>query len=292
MRKIAFVNSNLIVCGGIITNFEYVSRLRKLGYEAFIIANQYGELERYYDIKHDTMDLLETLTDEDVIIANRWEQCEELEKYKGRKIQLVQGDDTIYYKNHVDLPKLIQTRNNPNWELIGVSEYALKNWKRGVVIPNGINERFFTNIGMERDIECLVEGNNEPNKNIHYAIEKAREYNQKVTWMGRETGLFPGVETITNPPQREIPFIYQRSKHFFKYSHSEGFSLPILEAMASGCIVHTWDMGGNDFCIDGYNCWISSYDETKNKEIVKNAIETAKGFTWDKALDKLLFFLT
>lgn len=293
MHKIAFVNTNLITCGGLITNFEYVTRLRKRGFKAFLISNEYGELERYYDLPHDKMSVLEEFTDRDVIIANRWEQCDELMKYKGRKIQFVQGDDTIYYKNHVDLPKLLKARNDPRWELIGVSKFALKNWNRGEVIPNGINERFFTNIGLERDIDALIEGNNEPNKNIPYAIERAvKDKHSNLVWLGRETTNIHGIETITNPRQRDIPFIYQRAEHFYKFSHSEGFSLPILEAMASGCIVHTWDMGGNDFCKDGYNCWMTSYDLTKNEEIRENAIKTAKEFTWDKSLDKLINFLT
>lgn len=289
--KIAFVNSNLILCGGIITNYEYVSRLKQRGFDARLLSNTGNEdLEKYYSLPNEPIETLKEWSDDDVIIANRWEQIKDLEKYKGIKIQFVQGDDTIYYQNHSDLPKLIEARNNQKWRLIGVSLYALKNWKRGMVIPNGINERFFNIIGLERDIPCLVEGNDEPNKNIPYAIEQARNFSDDITWLGRETHE-RGVKTITNPPQREIPFIYQRAKHFFKYSHSEGFSLPILEAMASGCIVHTRNMGGNDFCIDGFNCWMNSYDESQNDFIIRNAKQTAQDYSWERSIDNLTQYI-
>lgn len=291
MPRIGFHIGNPIICGGIIVPFEYVKRLKERGYEAYIIANNSNEeLERFYGINHSNISILDNFTDEDVIIAVRWEQTQDLEKYKGIKIQFVQGDDTIYYKNHSDLPRLIKARNNPNWELIGVSKFCLKNWGRGTVIPNGVSERFFNHIGLERNIPCLVEGNDEPNKNIPYAIEQARKFSDDITWMGRETHE-RGVKTITNPPQREIPFIYQRAEHFFKYSYSEGFSLPILEAMASGCIVHTKDMGGNDFCIDGFNCWMNSYDESQNKFIIQNAKQTAQDYSWDRSIDNLTQYL-
>lgn len=270
--KIAFVNTNMVTCGGIITNYEYVKEIRQRGIEANLYANDGNtELEKSYGIKQVPIENLDGCGDEDVIIANRWEQCSELEKYKGRKIQFVQGNDRYYYEsvNHCDLQKMIDTRNNPNWELIGVSEYVLKDWGRGTVISNGINSRFFQKLDVERDIDALVEGTNENLKNIDYAIQKAKEDGHKrIVWMGCETKPVEGVECITNPPQEEIPKIYQRAKHFYKYSHSEGFSLPVVEAKASGCILHLGDMGHN---------FPEDFDP--------------KQYTWSKACDKLLEYL-
>lgn len=271
--RICFHIGDPIICGGILVPCQYIGELKKRGYDAFGIANwQNDELTKYMGREFETsLDALRDFKNEDVIIAVRWEQCEELNKYQGRKIQFVQGRDIDFYKNHTDLPKLIEARNNPNWELIGVSEFCLKDWGRGIVIPNGVNERFFKDYGMERDISALVEGNNEPNKNIPYAIEQAKkDGHKKIVWLGRETCPVEGVETITNPPQEEIPKIYQRAKHFYKYSISEGFSLSILEALLSGCEVHTHDQGHNF------------------PELTK---EYAKQFTWEKSTNKLLEYL-
>ena len=246
--KIGFINSSLITCGGILTNYEYVKELRQRGIKADLYADVGNEeLERVYGIKHNMVSELIGFSEDDCIIANRWEQCDDLERYKGRKIQFIQGNDLLYWKDDAKATdNLKRVRNNHKWELIGVSEYVLKDWGRGMVIPNGINDRFFIQHGLERDIDALVEGNNEHNKNIMFAIEQAKaDGHKKIVWLGRETIPVEGVECITNPPQEEIPKIYQRSKHFYKYSHSEGFCLPIVEALASGCEVHTWDQGHN-----------------------------------------------
>lgn len=274
--KIAFATYNIPTCGGLIVVFEYVKELRRRGISADIYADDGNDdLEKHYNIFHLPTARLSELTDNDVLIAVRWEQINDLEQYKGRKIQFVQGNDKYYYENahHDDLPKMMEARNNKNWELMGVSEYVLENWGRGFVIPNGISDKFFIDYGSEKDIDALVEGNNEDNKNIPYAIEQAiKDGHKKIVWMGRETNWQYadkyGIEIITNPPQEEIPKIYQRAKHFYKYSKSEGFSLPLWEAAASGCIVHTHDMGCN-------RDWVYTKEE-------------AQKYTWKNATDKLL----
>ena len=188
--------------------------------------------------------------------------------------------------------KVLDTRQDERWELLGVSDYALE-WtgRKGTVIPNGINERFFINHNLERDIDILVEGNDEPIKNIRYTIAKAKAISDNVALLTRTDNHQYDVKVFENPPQEEIPKIYQRAKKFFKFSHSEGFCLPIVEAFASGCIVHTHHMGGNDFCVDGENCWIDNYDESKNDYIISNAMNIAKKFRWELCENELIKYL-
>lgn len=296
--KIAFTSTNLITCGGIITVFEYVSRLKKLGYEADIYAESgNSDLESTYNIHHRPLsDVFRFADDADsVIIAVRWEQCELFKDFKSKKYQFVQGNDLLLL-GESEREKCIESRNDTNWKLIGVSRYCLEPWKRGIIIQNGVNERFSSQYNQIRDIEVLVEGNNEPNKNIPEAIELAKKLanGKKIVWLGRETHTVEGVEAITNPPQEEIPKIYQRAKYFIKLSKSEGFCLPILEAMASGCLVITRPMGGNDFCDYGMNCYSAEHpmeyirDEQDQEDIIKNAQETAKGFSWQESVASLL----
>lgn len=295
MPKIAFVNTNLIVCGGIITNYEYVSRLKKLGYEADIYAEEGNDaLRNTYRIDHRPIRDLSTFDDDDIIIANRWEQCEALNQFKGKKFQFVQGDD-LYLLGGSEQCK--RWRNDQNWKLIGVSSFSLKNWGRGEVIPNGLSEIFKVPNYQVKDIDVLVEGNNEPNKNIDEAIALAKQIGGRIVWLGRETKAVEGVETITNPPFSEIPRIYQRAKYMIKLSKSEGFCLPILESMASGAIVVTRPMGGNDFCDYGINCLeasgaivelIKTLSDEDLDEIRINAKETSKLFSWDESTAKLI----
>ena len=295
MRKIAFTNTNLITCGGIITNYEYVSRLKKLGYEADIYAEDGNDvLGSAYRVTHRPLRDISTFDDDDIIIANRWEQCEALNQLKGKKFQFVQGDD-LYLLGGSEQCK--RWRNDPEWNLIGVSAYALKNWGRGEVIPNGLSDIFKVPNYQVKDIDVLVEGNNEPNKNIDEAIRIAKQIGGRIVWLGRETRAIEGVETITNPPFNEIPRIYQRAKYMIKLSKSEGFCLPILEAMASGAIVITRPMGGNDFCDYGINCLsvseaiaeiIKTLSGEDLEDIRQNAKETAKNFSWDESTAKLV----
>jgi glycosyltransferase involved in cell wall biosynthesis len=262
--KIAWCLDQVILCGGVKIPFGYCRELQKLGIDSKIYANGSNiELESYYGVEVRPLSELNKFTDTDIIIAVWWRQVPELGKYKGRKIQFVQGNDLESYVGTDLKQECINTRNMVKWDLMAVSNYAGKWTNRPyTVIPNAIDDIFFEDLGLIKDIDALVEGNDEPNKNIDYAIQKAKEDgHKKIVWLNREHyHAFEGVDMITNPPQKDIPSIYQRAKHFYKYSKSEGFCLPIVEAKASGCIIHTHDMGHNfpeDFNPKDYN-WNNS----------------------------------
>lgn len=301
---IAFVTTNTITCGGMLVPFEYVSRLKKIGVDADIFAEEGNEqLESFFGIQVRPLSQLNT-TENDVIIATRWEQCERLTPMPGKKFQFVQGDD-LQLLGDEQQKECSMWRNHHSWNLIGVSKYVLMRWGRGEVISNGLNERFFENKGVEKDIDILIEGNNEPNKNIGealsiaYAVRNKRP-ETKIAWLGRDTYEINGVETFTSPKQEEIPGIYQRSKVMIKLSKTEGFCLPILEAMASGSLVVTTMMGGNDdWCDHGKNCLLISdcfvvdeivehLDKGKHTWVVERAKTTARNFDWNKSVQKLL----
>lgn len=286
-----------------IVPFEYISRLKKMGIEADMFAEEGNPvLEAFYDFSVRPLSQLKT-TKEDSIIALRWEQCEALSTLEGKKFQLVQGDDLVLLGDDETRKECSKWRKSEDWELIGVSPFVLMRWNRGVVIPNGINERFFTNLTLDRDIDILIEGNNEPNKNIGEAIaiakqiKSAMEKDLKIVWLGRETYKVDGVENISNPNQEEIPRLYQRSKVMIKLSESEGFCLPILEAMASGCLVATKDMGGNDeWCVHEQNCLMDNISQEirehlengKHTWVVERGGMTAKKFDWSRSVHKLI----
>ena len=297
--KIGFINDTLITCGGLLTNYEYVKELRKRGVEANMYANSgNNELERYYGINHLPIASLSNFLPNDVIIANWWRQVPDLEKYQGKKIQFVQGLDIQNYGED-DKNRCIATREKLNWDIIAVSKYAGEWTMRDyTVIPNGIRDDFFYNGLSKKDIDILIEGNDEENKNIDKAYVLAKLYTDKIAWLGRETRPMENVTPFTNPPQKEIPKIYRRSKILLKLSDSEGFCLPILEAMASGCAVVTQNMGGNDFCQYGYNCeTIEKLPDLLNDDyrielLIRAGKETAQQFKWEKSTDLLLDYLS
>lgn len=300
---IAWVTTNTITCGGILIPFEYVSRMKKLGIETDIFAEEGNEsLEHFYGIKVRPLSQLQT-TEDDTIIALRWEQCADLGSLPGKKFQFVQGDDLVLLGDDSAKAQCSKWRNDLGWGLIGVSRFVLMRWGRGDVVPNGLNERFFKGLPVTRDIDILIEGNNEPNKNIKEALAIASQVKgilpeTRIIWLGRETDDRLGVECITNPKQEDIPGIYQRAKVMIKLSKSEGFCLPIIEAMASGCLVVTTNMGGNDdWCIHERNCIMENY-ATEIIEHLKNGKHTwvvergkmdAKKFDWNKSIAKLQY---
>jgi len=255
-RKIAYVNDAIILCGGIITNFEHCKRLREKGYDAFVVYKTDGYNLEYMRKAYPTVPIkhfhfLPNMSPKDIIVANWWMQVPELEPCYGRKIQFVQGNDIVGNIGDDYKRRCLEVRSRKNWEIMAVSEYA-GSWtgREFTIIPNGINDRFFTKLGLERDIDALIEGNDEPNKNIRYSIDLAKaDGHKKIVWFGRTTHPIEGVECISSPDQEEIPKLYQRAKHFYKHSLSEGFCLPLAEAIVSGCEIHIGDMG-NTFTKD------------------------------------------
>jgi len=286
---IAYVVDIILIAGGIQTAFEHCQRLRDKGYDAFMVANG-GNLGEF-DVPVYPMSKLEEFTDEDIIVSVWYPQVQMLEKYKGRKIQFSQDcleDIPLIGKQVIEDCRI--ARRNPNWEIMAVSDYAGKWTGRDyTVIPNGINERFFIKHKVKKDIDFLIEGDASENKRTAEAISVAKRIGGRIGWMCREIERVEGVESFTNPPREEIPKIYQRSRFLIKLSVSEGFCLPILEAMASGCIAVTHDMGGNDFCKYGQNCvHIDNLTDMKNMDLIReNAYKTAQNYKWDESINKL-----
>ncbi len=97
--------------------------------------------------------------------------------------------------------------------------------------------------------------------------------------------------------------IYSKSLVWIVASRSEGFSIPVLEAMACGCVVVSTDCGGpKDLIEDGVNGFLVPVGDadaivsrvrslldnmTLRKQMQRRALEAAKRFTWDKCVDEL-----
>ena len=97
--------------------------------------------------------------------------------------------------------------------------------------------------------------------------------------------------------------IYSRSLVWIVASRSEGFAVPVLEAMACGCVVVATDCGGpRDIIEDGVNGFLVPVGDVDaivgrvqmllenadmRKQMQVRAQETIRRFTWDKCVDEL-----
>jgi len=108
------------------------------------------------------------------------------------------------------------------------------------------------------------------------------------------------------PSNERVNELYNEATCFVQTSFHEGFSLPIIEAMAAGCPVITTDSHGNrDFCRDGENCIMVEQndveglasaislvmgDQDLQQRLRSAGLQTAKLHTWTVILDQLQDF--
>ena len=104
-----------------------------------------------------------------------------------------------------------------------------------------------------------------------------------------------------SPSDDKLAELYSSSDLFVFPSHIEGYGLPPLEAMACGTPVVTTDCRGvRDYVVDGENAVIVPpkepeaiaksilkvfNDDDLRKKMVKNGLETAKMYTWERVVD-------
>lgn len=215
-RDCSFLLKEVVTCGAVLSTFELVQALKRLGIDARIVSDYNNkELENYFGV---------TIEREP----------------KGITIAVSPkcDGDWAYVRTRDDRWKTHKSKK------IVVSKY-LQDWLRdGIIIPNGTHERFY-NMGLERDIDVLICGNDESNKNIDETIYQANKIGKRVVWFGRSTRSSGTVETINAPSIQEIPYLYNRARCFLSKSKEEGWGRPVAEAMACGVPKIINENGGN-----------------------------------------------
>ena len=69
-------------------------------------------------------------------------------------------------------------------------------------------------------------------------------------------------EVLPILPQPELADRFRGSRYYLSLDAMEGFGLPMLEAMASGCAVAGWDSGGNrEYAVQGQNALLARYGD-------------------------------
>jgi len=175
------------------------------------------------------------------------------------------------------------------------------------VVPNGLNPQ-----------EYYIENRQRNGIGTIYNLSERKSPGDVITLMNRIHYKWPGMrryvfsenrrpEGIDKKTFRRYPSIakarelYNKSKIWLVMSRSEGFGLPILEAMACGAAVISTDhdtvsgiithnengllvpVGDIDAFMNAIEFLLNNEDE--RLRLVRNGFETVKQFTWDKAVD-------
>jgi glycosyltransferase involved in cell wall biosynthesis len=227
MQTYSFVLQELITGGAVLSTFELVQALKRLGIDARIVSDYNNkELEDYFGV---------TVERESGGIAIAVSpKCEGEYSYVRTR-----DDRWLKHKSK----KIAVSKYIADW-LISNGENVI------ITLGNGTHERFY-DMGLERDIDVLISGNDESAKNIQGTIERARVQcagsgtSPLIVWFGRSVSSVPGVESIGSPSLEEIPRLYNRSKCFISASRDEGWGRPVAEAMACGVPKVINENGGN-----------------------------------------------
>jgi len=174
------------------------------------------------------------------------------------------------------------------------------------VVPNGINHSEYyrdENIVKNGVGGCIRQSYSKDPKNtanifslLHAQIANLPLYSFGV---GRKPSIYQQLIYSDNPTVEEAREIYNKCKVWFLASIIEGFSLPVLEAMACGCVVVSTKCGGpQDLIIDGHNGYlveVGNYgaiihyikkllaDDDLFQKMSKNSIDIAQNFSWPKS---------
>ncbi|MCZ0811250.1 glycosyltransferase family 4 protein [Roseovarius sp. EGI FJ00037] len=256
----------------------------------------------------------EDVPDADVVIATFWTTAymvANLSASKGRKFYFVQHHEV----------------HNPPYAKQGAASYrlplrkiAVSSWLRDVmeseygdkdvpVVPNAVDhDQFQFQPRSKRDAPTvslmysgkLFKGVDTSLKALD--IVQARLPDLSVLAFGTIDPLgrlpLPDYTTyLKSPPQDEIPRIYAASDVYLFGSNSEGFGLPVLEAMACGCpVVATRTGCAPDVIEDGVSGYVVDIDDAEAladriikvlsaepddwKTMSRNAAKAVESYSW------------
>jgi glycosyltransferase involved in cell wall biosynthesis len=321
-RRIIFVLNATSVSGGIRTVFEEAEALAHRGFtvEIWSLQGKPDWIELLVPVTsfRSYHDLLLALRNERAIkVATWWETAEIVflgSVNHGIPVDYVQEFETWFYPDQADSRAAVAASYRPEFHLLTTAQYQRAELAEvGVeadLIPVGFDPLVFrTEPGVQREPRTVLAlGRSFFQKNFamtERAWNRFDDDRPKLLLFGTEPDLVehPAVEYVERPTDDEVRTLYNRATCFVQTSRHEGFSLPILEAMACGCPVIATDSHGNrDFCEDGVNCiMVPQDDDAALAEAIRRllgdvalqdrlreaGLRTAAEFAWPGVADRL-----
>lgn len=262
------------------------------------------------------------IPDADYIVATSWETAEyiaDLPLIKGEKLYIVQADESEF--SYVTKNGWAN-RVTGTW-LLPLQKIAICTWLKerieaigstASVIFNGLNfDDFFIEIPPEKrgDNTIMMLYHPSPHKGCAEGLQALRIIKESVEdlrvvlfgFPAKPSNLENWMEYHQLPSRETLRRLYNESAIFLSPSHSEGWGLPVSEAMQCGCAAVTSDIGGfKDFMMDGETgiCFkvgeVQDMVEKINSLLLnrENRITLAlrgntyiQRFSWDRAVNDL-----
>lgn len=323
--RIIFVLQTLGLSGGIKIVFEHANRLAKRGFSVEIWGLDAHDCpwEIEQGVKIRTFKNYERMTtalskEEAIKVATWWETAFPVwlsSVIKGIPVYFIQEFETWFYPDDVVAQSSVVSCYRKEFRNMTTSQYNLGEINaiglEATAIPCGYDDKTYHKLkSVKREENVLLGvGRRFFQKNFTMTFKgwKGMGENRPPFWLfGFEPDMAKmdkKIKYIARPSNEEVNELYNKASVFAQTSRHEGFSLPILEAMSSGCPIVCTDAHGNrDFCHDGKNCLMVEHDdiegmtEALNKlfndkalrdKLSRNALKTAKNYRWDVVIDKV-----
>ncbi len=326
--KIIFVLQTMGMSGGIKIVFEHASRLAERGFNVEVWGMDWHgrPWEMNEQVKIRTFKNYERMTialekEEAIKVATWWETAFPVwlaSVKKGIPVYFIQEFETWFYPGDVVAQASVVACYRKEFKNMTTSKYNLGEIKSlgltATAIPCGYDDTNYKQLkGVSREANVLLAvGRRFFQKNFKMTFEAWKSLGEKRPdmWLfGIEKDMQKMDKRIAyfeKPSNEEVNKLYNQATVFVQTSRHEGFSLPILEAMAAGCPVICTDAHGNrDFCFSGKNCLIVEHDDVEGlsqaikrvfrdkqlrERLSQEGVKTAKKYNWSRVIDKVADF--
>ncbi|MCZ7603308.1 MAG: glycosyltransferase [Melioribacteraceae bacterium] len=298
-RLAYFIKDAHIITGGAKVVFQHINWLMKLGVDVTVYSFEPQPRWIDYKINFTQIQSFEELYDkkfDQIIVFSIFEIPEIVQRIHPSRIYLFcQGFEGYHYgRNYDDIRTDKYLLNEMHRLPIGsivISKHLVDLFKEkfnkdSYYIPNGIDHNIFkpsrSLTSREKSIAFIgnpfhflkglsflvstikaIQKSNYKIEDLKLTIVMGFNPQNKVSLennLEQETGI--KIEILTELTSAEVATVLQKSSLVVCSSVYEGFSLPILEAMACGTpVITTRNMGAESFCVDGKNSFLVDFGD-------------------------------
>jgi GT2 family glycosyltransferase len=323
--RVVYVTEGTGIGGGHRDVFEHLNRLLERGHEVALYT--LGDAPDWFDLRAPVHafefyeELVDALAGVDAIkIATWWNTAApvwQASVLRGIPVYFVQDIETSYYPDDEAVRHAVMDSYRPEFRFMTISSWSRDRLRElgldAALIPPGIDLKTFgprAEVRRRSDM-VLALGRSNPLKNLPLTLDACKALERprpELCLFGIEPQLAgeEGMRYVESPSDEEVNELFNQATVFVQTSTHEGFALPPLEAMATGCAVVCTDAHGNrDFCVDGENCLMVAADRESVSDALARVLadpelrerlgrageQTAQDYDWERRIDALEQFL-